>query len=63
MGITEFLSVCLFTLAVVIVAYAAFWLVSKIGLTPPAQKIAVIVIAVVGLAVLALRFAGGVLPK
>lgn len=63
MGLTELLAVCFFVLAVVIVCWAAFWLVSKLALEPPVQKIITIIIVLVGLAALAYRFAGGIIPR
>jgi len=66
-GLTEFLRVCLFVAAVVVVALAAFWLVSegaKRGtLSPKVVKIAVIVIVLAGVVALVLRFAGNVVPR
>lgn len=67
MGLTEFFSVCLFLAAVALAALLCFWLVSeaaKRGTFPPiVVKIAVAVIAAVGLAAVALRYAGGVVPR
>lgn len=63
MGLTALLAVCFFVVAVVIVCWAAFWLVSKLALEPPVQKIITIVIVLVGLAALAYRFAGGIIPR
>jgi hypothetical protein len=66
-GLTEFLRVCLFVAAVVIVALAAFWLVSEGGkrgaLSPTVVKIAVVVIVLAGVVALVLRFAGNVVPR
>ena len=65
MGTTELLTILSFVLAVCVVAYAAFWL-RHLGLGPPIQKVATVIVVVIALAVLAVlafRFAGGVIPR
>lgn len=63
MGLTELIAVCFFVLAVLVVCWAAFWLVGKLALEPPVQKIATVIIVLIGLAALAYRFAGGIIPR
>ena len=66
MGLTEFLRVVLFVLAVVVVCLAGFWIISeaaKRGYSPVVVKIAAGVLALIAILVLILRFAGDVVPR
>lgn len=56
-------SVLFFLLAVGAVCYLAFWLIGHLNLTPPFQKFATVIVVLVGLAALAYKYAGGIIPR